>query len=125
MIMDKEINKLELDILSHIAEANSCKYLIIKDHIPFLVVNSRVVLTNGIRVKFEYTSNVAPILKDEYLLEALLSAEKTVVMSALKNGLGYVLDIEEGLLTSLEIFTNSNDEKWDGSFGEFEFIDKK
>ncbi|MEY3417501.1 MAG: hypothetical protein RL711_500 [Bacteroidota bacterium] len=118
--MSLELNALELAILNEISEG---KYATIKTHVLNLGVRSRDKTKVGTIVNFNYLQETAPLTKEGDLLEALLSAEKTVVLPGLKNGLGYVLDISEGKLDYLEIYTNT-EEKWDGSFDGFSFVEK-
>jgi hypothetical protein len=118
-----QLNTLELAILQEIAIFNNAKYALVVEHVSSLVVETRKIIRGGICVTFNYSKPVAPILKDNQPLEALLTGDRMIALPSLKAGLGYVLDIVEGKCCSLDIYTNS-DEQWNGNYDGFEFIEK-
>lgn len=118
-----ELTQLELQLLNAIADTTA--YKDIANHISVLKIKVRTNTKLGVNIIFEYNSNVSPLLKEGEPLEALLSAPKVIALSQLKNGLGFVLDIESGLITSLDIYVNDISEKWDKSFVDFSVIDKE
>jgi hypothetical protein len=111
----KDLNRLENEILIVIAR----EYPIIELHIPYLKVESREHTGVGMYVNFSYINlgkGVKPIE------DGLLSVNKIISLNSLVNGLGFTLDISNGLINFIEIFTY-DDETWDGSFTMFEFTD--
>ena len=118
-----ELNQLEIQLLNAVAEATV--YKDITNHVSELKIKARTDTKLGINISFEYDSTVSALLKEGEPLEALLSAPKVIVLPQLKNGLGFVLDIESGLISSLDIYVNDVSEKWDKSIVDFSIIDKE
>ena len=118
-----ELSQLEIQLLNAVAEATV--YKDIANHVSELKIKARSDTKLGVNIIFEYNANSSPLLKEGEPLEALLSAPKVIALPQLKNGLGFVLDIESGLITSLDIYVNDISEKWDKSITDFSIIDKE
>lgn len=105
--MIKELNKFELEILDRL----SINYPSIKSHIPFLKVGSRENTGVGMYVNFYYINPANELLNLE-MTNASISTNETIVIDGLQHGLGYVVDIAEGKILFIELFTYG--EEWDG-----------
>jgi hypothetical protein len=104
------LNNLEKSILTEIAKV----YPELTAHIPALKVKSREITGVGMYVNFEYSGdpNFLPRIN-----HGMLSVNKTVHLDNLKYGLGCVLDILNGKVNFIELFTY--DESWDGTYKTF------
>jgi hypothetical protein len=105
--MTEELNKLELSILERLA----VKYPFIKEHIPFLKVDSRENTGVGMYVNLIYNN---PSNKNLNVGEqnSAISTNETIEIAGLKYGLGYEVDITEGKIKFIELVTYG--EEWDG-----------
>ena len=103
----QELNTLEFSIL----EKLSVKYHFIKEHIPFLKVNSRENTGAGMYVNLIYNT---PTDKELHFGEqnSAISTNEIIEIASLKYGLGYEVDIAEGEVKFIELFTYG--EEWDG-----------
>jgi hypothetical protein len=109
-----QLNQFELSILNNIAK----EYPVLKIHIPFLIVISREITGVGMYVHFDYLnqSNDLPLIVSSF---HALSANETLVMEGLKNGLAYEISTTNGLIDFMELATC--DEDWDGAIRKFWF----
>jgi len=103
----QELNKLELSILERLA----VKYPFIKEHIPFLKVDSRENTGVGMYVNLVYNN---PSNEELHFGEqnSAISTNETIEIAGLKYGLGYEVDITEGKVKFIELVTYG--EEWDG-----------
>lgn len=112
----QELNRLEKEILKVIAH----EYPILRSHIPYLRVKNREYTGVGMYVNLSYEN-----YEDErvrLIEDGLLSVNKVITLNGVENGLGFTLDIADGLVNFIELFTY-DDETWDGTFNVFEFQD--
>ncbi|PGH39187.1 MAG: hypothetical protein CRN43_10685 [Candidatus Nephrothrix sp. EaCA] len=103
----EELNKLELSILERL----SINYPSIKGHIPFLRVESRENTGVGMYINFSYINPVEKLL-DLGIENTSICTNEIIEMDGLKYGLGYEVDITDGKIKFIEIFTYG--EEWDG-----------
>lgn len=107
------LNKLEIAIIEDIAK----EYPSIKSHIPRLQVESRENTGVGMYVNLNYNHLDESLIR---LKDGTLSTNEIIVIDSLENGLGFVLDVSNGLINFIELFTYG-DEFWDGEFSSFKF----
>jgi len=110
----EELNELELTLL----ESLTSKYPQLRSHIPFLKVSERKLTSTGLDVNLEYV-NFNDEIDDT---NALFSNGENIGIKGLKEGLGYVIDVTVGQITSIEFSTYN--EKWDGKFTDFKIVEK-
>src|SRR6218665_2994087 len=103
----EELNKLELSILERL----SINYPSIKGHIPFLRVESRENTGVGMYINFSYINPVKKLL-DVGIENTSRCTKEIIEMGGLKYGLGHQVDITDGKIKFIEIFTYG--EEWDG-----------
>ena len=101
----ENLNLLELSILEAILEENKNKYPLLLSQIPLLKVINREYTGVGLYSNFSYVEFV----KEEEVINDLLSSKKKLIIEGVKNELSYVLDISKGKIKFLEIVTNGND----------------
>jgi len=111
----EELNDLELSLLEGLIN----KYPQFKSHIPFLKVLERKLTPTGLDVSLEYKDYNGEL--DD--INALFSNGENIEIKSLKEGLGYVIDITIGQITSIEFSTYN--EKWDGKFTDFKIVEKE
>ncbi|WP_020404498.1 hypothetical protein [Gracilimonas tropica] len=104
--MDK-LNKLELAILERLSN----KYPLIKNHIPFLKVESRENTGVGMYINITYCIEAGKTL-DLEIEDGSLGSDESVQMNGLKHGLAYEVDVKKGRLNFIELV--SYGEEWDG-----------
>ena len=114
--MDK-LNNLELAIL----EKLSIKYPAIKSHIPLLAVKDRIVTGVGMYVNFCYNSPLNLVEKLN-MANASISTNDNIKLKKLQFGLGYEVDISEGMILFIEFITYG--ETWDGEIRDFTIVTK-
>jgi len=102
-----ELNKLEKAILERLAG----KYPKVKQHIPFIKVESRENTGVGMYINFTYYSNNNKIL-DLGINNAAISTNESIEIEGLKYGLSYEVDISDGKIKFIELVTYG--EEWDG-----------
>lgn len=111
-VMKTKLNNLEKAILEEIVREHTH----IRTHIPFLGTKSRVLTGLGMYVNLCYSSKESL----QKLEDSSLSVNKFLSLDNLENGLGFELDISNGWLNFIELFTYL-DEQWDGNFKRFHF----
>lgn len=104
----ENLNKIELIIL----EKLSIEYPTIKNHIPCLRVLSREKTGVGMYVNFCYTDTKSIEKLD--INDGVISTNENIAIDNLENGLGYEVDITDGLIKFIEFITYG--EIWDGEF---------
>ena len=109
-----ELNALELKLLDGLVE----KYPSLKSHVADLKVAERKNTGTGMYVNFEY---VNPKIHFEDI-NALFSKEEHIEIKKLKHGLGYVIDVTDGKILYIEFTTYG--ENWDGTFGDYQIVEK-
>ena len=108
----EELNELELTLL----EGLVVKHPSLKSHIPHLRVVNRVIHGNGITSELSYV-NYNGDFSD---INALFSNGEIIDVQNLKKGLGYVIDVTDGQITSIEL--NTYGEKWNGKYSEYVIV---
>ncbi len=108
----ESLNELELALLSGLAE----KYPALASHIANLKVEKREITKTGMCVHLVYF-DFEP--KAE-AINALFSNAENIHLKSLKNGLGYVIDITDGVIQHIEFVTYG--EKWNGKVADFEIV---
>lgn len=105
--MIQELNNLELSILERLA----IKYPLIKEHIPFLKVDSRENTGVGMYINFIYDN---PNNKELNIgvENSIISTNETIEIDGLKYGLCYEVEITDGKVKFIELVTYG--EEWDG-----------
>lgn len=109
------LNNLELSIFERL----SAKYPDIKDHIPFLIVISRQITGVGMYVNFTYSD--AARVKKLLPSNTFISTNDNIQIEGLKDGLGYEVDITDGMIKFIEMYTYGED--WDGNVDTFSIIE--
>ena len=107
------MNALEKAILDRISE----KYLSVKDHLPYVEVRSRENTGGGMFVNLSYRHLDENLIR---LKDGMLSTNEILTLDGLENGLGFVLDVTNGLLNFIELFTYG-EETWEGKTTNFKF----
>ncbi len=110
----EKLNDLEITLLERI----SLKYPSIKKHIPFLEVSGREFTGVGMYVNFCYTKSIDDIPKLE-ISDGSLSTNENINIDGLKYGLGYEVDITNGMIKFIELITYG--EEWNGEFRDYKF----
>lgn len=105
-----DLNKFEFSILERLAT----KYPFVKEHLPFLKVEGREKTGVGMYVNFTY--NNPPKELRAKIGDASISTNETIGIDGLKYGLGYEVDISDGRLKFMELFTYG--EEWNGITGD-------
>jgi hypothetical protein len=109
--MTFELNKFEIAILKRL----SIKYPYITDHIPYLLVESRVYTGVGMYVNFSYSKYYSEKLNLD-IKNTSLSTNESIEIDSLNYGLGYEVDISNGKIKFIEVITYG--ENWDGKVSE-------
>jgi hypothetical protein len=117
--MHPDLTPLEQAILEKLATAYKEKFAFLSAHLPHLRVRERKNNGTGVTVNFYYTPDGEQLI-DEEAGNGLLSMPEIVVISKLKKGLGFVLDITGGRIEYLELYTDN--EKWNGDVSTFKFM---
>ena len=112
----EQLTDLESTLLSGLIE----KYPSLKSHIAYLKVKDREITKAGMIVDFEYINGEKELNFED--INALFSGEENIEIKGLKEGLGYVIDVTDGKITSLEFFTYG--ENWNGKFGDYKIVKK-
>jgi len=102
-------------MLREIAKYNSASYPRLKEQIEKIEAESREVTGVGLYVNFKECQ----IDGLDVQQNATLSSNQVLMTSKLKNGLGFIVDIKNGFMNYLEIFTF--DEEWDGRVDDYYF----
>lgn len=113
----EELNELELILLKGL----TIKYPNLLSHIPFLKVKERKLTATGLDVNLEYINFDNDDISET---NALFSNGENIQVKGLKDGLGYVIDITVGQITSIE-FSTYNNEKWDGKFVDYKILENE
>lgn len=108
------LSKLEISILDKL----SVKYPSIKQHIPFLRVLNREITAVGMYVNFCYSHPIKSIPSLE-LSNGSISTNENIEIEGLEYGLGYEVDISDGMIKFIEFITYG--EEWDGDFKNYKF----
>lgn len=111
----EKINKFESVVLSTLAE----KYPFLNEHIPYLRIKNREITGVGMYVNFDYSQEIK--IKDMDFYNVSLSTNENIEIDNLKYGLGFELDITNGMVNFLEFITYGG-ECWDGVIKEFNII---
>jgi len=108
----ENLNKLEISILERLSE----RYASIKMHIPYLQILNRENTGVGMYINFGYSK--API-GNLNIPDSSISTNENIDIKGLKYGLGYEVDISNGKINFIELFTYG--EEWDGIITEYNF----
>lgn len=108
----ESLNELELALLNGLVE----KYPALASHITYLKVEKREITKTGMCVHLSY-SDFKP---EAEAINALFSNAENIHIKSLKSGLGYVIDITDGIIQHIEFVTYG--EKWNGKVTDFEII---
>lgn len=108
------LSKLEISIFYKL----SVKYPTIKQHLPFLRVLNREITAVGMYVNFFYSQSIKSIPSLE-LSNGSISTNENIEIEGLKYGLGYEVDISDGMIKFIEFITYG--EEWDGDFKNYKF----
>lgn len=109
------MNNFELALL----EKLGIKYPVIKYHIPFLRIKNRENTGVGMYVNFDayIVSNDVNLIEPQ---NTALSNNCNIEIQGLKDGLGYEVDVLDGKINFIEIFTYG--ELWDGKVDNFRIV---
>lgn len=110
----EQITDLESTLLSGLIE----KFPSLKSHIAYLKVKDREITKTGMIVDFEYINGEKELNFED--INALFSGGENIEIKGLKEGLGYVIDVTDGKITSLEFSTYG--ENWYGKFGDYKIV---
>ncbi len=113
----EKLSKLESAVLERLANT----YPFLKKQIPYLMVKDRKATGVGMYVNFEYLNN-SEDFEDMTVPYLALSTNENIEMEGLEYGLGFEVDITNGKIKFIEFITYGED-TWDGSLGEFRFVD--
>jgi hypothetical protein len=108
------LNGLEISILVRL----SYKYPNIKQHIPFIRVLNREVTGVGMYVNFYYIQPNRNFLPLE-IFNGSISTNEIIEIEGLKHGLGYEVDISDGMIKFIEFVTYG--EEWKGELINYKF----
>jgi hypothetical protein len=105
--MMEDLNKLEYSILERLAS----KYPFVKEHIPFIKVESRLNTGVGMYINLAYNNPSNKELKVG-MENTSVSTNEVIQIDGLKYGLTYEVDISDEKIKFIELVTNGED--WDG-----------
>lgn len=101
----KYLNKLETELLERL----SIQYEDIKEHIPYLLVVDREITGVGMYVNLTYSNEH---IKKLGTANGAISTNENIEMKNLQYGLGYEVNINNGMIEFIEFITYG--EEWDG-----------
>lgn len=108
----ENLNALEVVLIGGLVQ----KYPQMEAHVSHLRVSKRELTSTGLCIHIDYQDfeqEVEPI-------NALFSNSENIEITGLKKGLGYVIDITNGIIQYIELVTYG--EKWNGKIGDFRLI---
>lgn len=112
------INEFEHSLLMRLAT----HYPSVEQHIPYIRITSRTATGVGMYVDMSYVKTGGPI-PDLGIVDGAISTNERIAIPGLEYGLGYEVDITDGRLTFIEIYTYG--EGWDGNLEGYRFIDEE
>ena len=111
------LNSLESVLLEKLVT----KYPSFAPHLPYLKVEKREAMGEGICVHLVYENPDSNLITEDR--NALFSNGERIVIKELKYGLGYVIDITDGEIKFIEFIPNG--ETWNGKFSEYNILEKE
>ena len=108
-----ELTTLETTLLNGLTE----KYAPLKSHLPHLRVAKRQKAGFSLYVYFAYVD----FNEETTPINALFSDGQKIVISQLKEGLSYVVDVTAGRIEYLEF--SSYKEDWDGKINDYQLME--
>jgi hypothetical protein len=118
MTVINEINKFERAALEAILKTYAPEY---EDHVQYLLVEKRENTGVGLYVDFSYRDNKLSFFSEKRTLGQTSESAVRAEIEGLEHGAGFVLYIDEGKITMLEVFCQG-DNNWPDEILNFSII---